>query len=48
MGLDLEGEQMAAAAVWFGTSFTYQLGSRESKGGITLTRKGTCAAGKPP
>lgn len=48
MGLELKGEQMEAVTVRFGTSFTYQLVSRESKWGITLTRKGTCAAGKPP
>lgn len=47
MGLELKGEQMEAAAVRFGTSFTYQLGSEESKRGITLTGKGTCAARKP-
>lgn len=31
MGLELKGEQMEAVAVRFGTSFTYQLGSEESK-----------------
>lgn len=48
MGLELKGGQMEAGAVWFGASFTHELHIGESKRGIMLTRRGTCAAGSLP